>query len=197
MIPDRLSGIGVPAGEGRQVGCEEGARRTLGVVLAGLALAGCSPPLAVGEAVPASPCAQQTPPVAPSAPGPETPENLPVSSAEHPALVGFVPQVHCGDIVENLLLQIPMSFESFGQGVGWCVACVDGGGVPALSRDVGPVCMPMTSDAGQTCTDSGQCEGVCVAEGVQSLSGACSRTQFLSGCVVEMAGGEPLERCFD
>ncbi len=58
------------------------------------------------------------------------------------------------------------------------------------------MCDLPTTDAGQPCTDSSQCEGMCLA-GETPEVGACSPTTLNFGCFPIMAGGQQLTICVD
>jgi hypothetical protein len=58
------------------------------------------------------------------------------------------------------------------------------------------MCDLPTSDAGQPCTDSTQCEGMCLA-GDTAEVGACSPTTLNFGCFPIMEGGQQLTICVD
>jgi hypothetical protein len=106
-------------------------------------------------------------------------------------------QVNCTETVEYLLSKVPSAFESVDNGIEWCNECTSRNGIPTLSYDIGPFCNLRASDAGKPCTDSDQCEGVCLAESEASKSGTCSDTETVLGCVFEMTDGQSLGICFD
>ncbi len=106
-------------------------------------------------------------------------------------------QVNCAETVAFVLSKVPSAFESTESGMAWCNECLSDNGIPTLSYDIGPFCNPIASDAGKVCTDSDQCEGVCLAEDGDAESGRCSDTEKVIGCVFEMRKGKSLERCFD
>ncbi len=106
-------------------------------------------------------------------------------------------QVNCTETVAFVLSKVPGAFESTERGMAWCNECLNENGIPTLSYDTGPFCNPITSDAGKVCTDSDQCEGICLAEDGDAESGRCSHTEQVIGCVFEMTKGKSLERCFD
>lgn len=106
-------------------------------------------------------------------------------------------ETYCPQKVKSFLSEVPEAFENVEKGVGWCRECVENNGIPTLSLDSGPFCNSRTSDKGKLCTDSNQCEGICLSEGKESTAGDCSFTKEVVGCVFEMRGGQSLERCFD
>lgn len=106
-------------------------------------------------------------------------------------------EINCAEKVRYFLSKVPECFESVEKGIEWCNECLARNGIPTLSYDIGPFCNLRTSDAGKICTDSSQCEGICLAENENSKSGKCSETESVLGCVFEMTNGKSLERCFD
>lgn len=70
-----------------------------------------------------------------------------------------------------------------------------------LSPD--PICLMKTKDAGQTCTDSDQCEGSCVSyeEGLKrgdSAKGICTSHNTLVGCFTSIEDGKvEMSLCVD
>jgi len=65
----------------------------------------------------------------------------------------------------------------------WCEECLDGNGIPMISQISGPFCNKRTTDSGNVCTNSEQCEGYCLAESRTSTSGKCAEFEKLSdGC---------------
>jgi len=105
-------------------------------------------------------------------------------------------KINCTKEMEYLFSEFPGYFESFEKGVEWCNECVSNNGIPWWSP-TGPFCNLKTSDGGKICTDSDQCEGICLAENENSKSGKCSDTKSGVGCVFEMYEGKVLEVCRD
>lgn len=99
--------------------------------------------------------------------------------------------------MKSFLSKVPGSFDSLEEGIKWCDSCINDNGIPTLSYDIGPFCNLKTSDAGEICTDSNRCQGICLAENENSNSGKCSDTKSVLGCVSEMTDGKSLEICFD
>jgi hypothetical protein len=58
------------------------------------------------------------------------------------------------------------------------------------------MCDLPTTDAGQPCNDSSQCEGMCLAGDTPEV-GACSPTTLNFGCFPIMEGGQQLTICVD
>ena len=58
------------------------------------------------------------------------------------------------------------------------------------------MCDLPASDAGQPCTDSTQCEGMCLAGDTLEV-GACSPTTLNFGCFPIMEGGQQMTICVD
>ena len=106
------------------------------------------------------------------------------------------PDTNCTKEVEYFFSEFPGYFESFDKGVEWCNECVDKNGIPRWSP-TGPFCALKTSDGGKICTDSSQCEGICLAENENSKFGKCSDIDAGIGCVFEMHSGKALEVCYD
>lgn len=105
-------------------------------------------------------------------------------------------KTNCAKEVEYFLSEFPGYFESFEKGMEWCNECINNNGIPRWSP-TGPFCSLKTSDGGKTCTDSSQCEGLCLAENENSKSGKCSDIKSGIGCVLEMDKGEVFEVCYD
>lgn len=143
-----------------------------------LSLVGCRPPAATQ-----TPSAKTVPTVI------REPTDAPTETV--------VRQSDCRETAQYFHAEFPSRFESVDGAVEWCRECIAEDGVPTMSYDIGPFCNPKTSDAGRSCTDSNQCEGVCLSEDEASESGRCSDTERVIGCVFEMTDGRSLERCFD
>jgi len=105
-------------------------------------------------------------------------------------------KINCTKEAEYFLSEFPGCFESFDKGVEWCNECVNKNGMPWWSP-TGPFCNLKTSDGGKICTDSGQCEGRCLAEDENSKAGKCSDMKSSIGCTFEMFNGKVLEVCYD
>jgi hypothetical protein len=58
------------------------------------------------------------------------------------------------------------------------------------------LCDLPTTDAGQPCTDSSQCEGTCFASDTSSI-GTCSPRRPNFGCLTVMKDGMPIGLCVD
>jgi hypothetical protein len=164
-----------------------------------LSLIGCSQPAAAPTiTASATPSATRTETRAPTptiAAPTAAPTRTPDPTEAPTATVAA--SIDCPERVHFFLSEIPSAFDSLEAGIAWCEACVDGDGLPTLSVDIGPFCNPITSDGGTICTDSKQCEGICLAQSGASDSGRCSDTERVIGCVFEMTNEEPLEICFD
>lgn len=57
-------------------------------------------------------------------------------------------------------------------------------------------CSLPTGDSGKKCTDSNQCQGACLSHDA-GVSGECSPTTLISGCVTLMNHGRPSQICYD
>ena len=66
--------------------------------------------------------------------------------------------------------------------------CLKEGGTPQRIGWSGEVCMRFTPDVGKSCSDSAQCEGVCIAE-----TKSCSKTEIVFGCYTELRNGKAVE----
>lgn len=106
-------------------------------------------------------------------------------------------KINCQEEIEYFLSKNPDFFRDVAQGVEWCNQCLKSNGMPTLSYDAGPFCNLKTSDAHKSCTDSSQCEGICLAENEISKSGRCSDRKLVLGCIFEMTNRESVEICFD
>jgi len=58
-------------------------------------------------------------------------------------------------------------------------------------------CNLPTSDGGKTCTDRSQCEGLCLAENVNSTVGKCTAWRMTFGCVNILENGTVMTICID
>ena len=102
----------------------------------------------------------------------------------------------CAKEVEYFLSEFPGYFESCEKGMQWYNQCIDNNGIPRWSP-TGPFCSLKTSHGGKDCIDSSQCEGLCLAENENSISGKCSDIKSGVGCIFEMDDGEVVEVCYD
>lgn len=74
-------------------------------------------------------------------------------------------------------------------------ACVDQGGKPAIGGLGGrAVCIFDTKDAGQSCTASSECEGMCLAT---DTGGVCAPEIPYFGCYAVMENGQTPTLCVD
>lgn len=64
-------------------------------------------------------------------------------------------------------------------------------------RYSGEFCNFPAADAGNPCTSREQCEGECVAEGINATSGNCSKFKTVFGCVTLLNKGQALGVCID
>lgn len=64
-------------------------------------------------------------------------------------------------------------------------------------RFVGFICNMPASDAGKPCTDSENCEGMCLVEMPADTEGACSEFKIVYGCVNPMENGRVTPMCID
>lgn len=75
-------------------------------------------------------------------------------------------------------------------GTGSVRACPAEGGMPVPAK-LGVVCAKPVSDARKACTDSRQCQGLCLAEG------RCSARGSNFGCIDILEEGRPVTICID
>jgi hypothetical protein len=106
-------------------------------------------------------------------------------------------EVDCNELAAVFIDQDPDSFESLETGIAWCEECLSRGGVPKYGLFQGPTCANKTVDEGESCTDSDQCQGFCIAKKMNSRKGKCTSTDAVFGCVFEMYDGEVIETCYD
>jgi len=64
-------------------------------------------------------------------------------------------------------------------------------------RFIGWFCNYPTGDVGKPCTDTKDCEGMCVAEDPNQDKGTCSQYQAVYGCVNLLSGGKMSVLCID
>lgn len=106
-------------------------------------------------------------------------------------------EVDCNELVSIFIDQSSDSFENLEIGIEWCEDCLSRDGIPKYGLIEGPTCAHKTVDEGDSCTDSDQCQGFCVAEKLNSRKGKCTSTDAVFGCVFEMYKGEIIETCYD
>ena len=72
-------------------------------------------------------------------------------------------------------------------------------GKPQTGYISGPFCNSRTADAGKECTNSSQCQSICLAESMEETSGKCSEFEVLGdGCGwFEVINGEVAELCIN
>lgn len=58
-------------------------------------------------------------------------------------------------------------------------------------------CDMKTTDAGNRCTDSSQCQGACIAENESAKAGQCAAWAFTFGCYYFMEHGVAQQICVD
>ena len=76
--------------------------------------------------------------------------------------------------------------------------CESKGGVWAtIGLDQIPQCNLPTSDGGKICTDSNQCESVCIGEDESSINGKCADFQIVVGCHARIEHGQAQMLCVD
>lgn len=163
-----------------------------------VACVGCTEPAASSTAV-ATTAATATPePTPTSTPRlTSTATSTPTATPTVTPTPALTTAIDCAETVEYFLSKVPSHFESVEEGIAWCQECLRNNGIPRLSPDIGPFCNALTSDAGTVCTDSSQCEGICIAEDEDAEAGRCTEIERVLGCVLEMTDGKPLGICFD
>jgi hypothetical protein len=78
----------------------------------------------------------------------------------------------------------------------WCLDCLSAEGRAQISPETGPYCNRKSSDSGQNCSDSNECQGFCLASSTLAQSGTCSGYQELEeGCGLVLYRGQSSEIC--